>query len=86
MTYFGQVLNLFSSSGIEYIVVGGLAASMHGSVRFTDDLDVVYRRTPDNIKRLADALGALRPSLPGALKAYLFVSTSQPSKRGSISR
>jgi predicted nucleotidyltransferase len=65
VTYFGQVLHLLSEAGVEYIVVGGLAATMHGSVRFTDDLDIVYNRTPENLDRLAAALSPLKPYLRG---------------------
>ena len=38
---------------VEYIVVGGTAALAHGSARLTQDLDVVYSRTPENLDRLA---------------------------------
>ena len=34
---------------VEFIVVGGVAARAHGSARLTNDLDVLYRRTPENI-------------------------------------
>jgi hypothetical protein len=65
VTYFGQVLTLLASAEIEFILVGGVAANVHGSVRATDDLDFVYRRTQENLRRLAGAFGPLRPSLRG---------------------
>src|SRR5437879_7894005 len=37
-----------------------------GSVRVTSDVDLCYRRTPDNLERLATALGGLRLTLRGA--------------------
>lgn len=66
MTHFAQVLNLLGSAGVEFIVVGGVAANAHGSVRATDDLDLVYRRTPENISRLVKALEPINPYLRGA--------------------
>lgn len=45
-----------SIAGVEYIIVGGVAAGIHGALRMTLDLDVVYRRTPNNIDRLTSAL------------------------------
>ena len=59
-------LRVLSSSGIEFIVVGGVAARAHGSARLTNDLDVVYRRTPENIARMATALAPHSPYLRGA--------------------
>jgi hypothetical protein len=51
---------------VEFILVGGLAASAHGSARFTQDVDVVYRRSEANISRLAVALNTVSPYLRGA--------------------
>jgi hypothetical protein len=53
-------------------VVGGVAAVLHGSSRFTQDLDVVYDRSPDNADRIAAALGSLHPRLRGAPEGLPF--------------
>jgi hypothetical protein len=53
-------------TGVEYIVVGGAAATAHGSARLTLDLDIVYRRTPDNIERVAECIAPHHPYLRGA--------------------
>src|SRR5262249_49554686 len=66
MTDYENLLRLLAHSGVEFIVVGGVAASAHGSARLTEDLDVVYRRTPENIRRLVDALSSTNPYLRGA--------------------
>jgi len=66
VTNYQALIELLTSSGVEFIIVGGAAAVAHGSARLTEDLDIVYRRTPDNIKRLAGALGGLNPYLRGA--------------------
>jgi len=47
-------------------VIGGLAAQAHGSARITQDTDFLYRRTPENIDRLAAALAPYKPYLRGA--------------------
>ena len=52
--------------GIDFIVVGGAAATAHGSARLTRDLDVVYRRTPENIERLINTLASMAPYPRGA--------------------
>jgi hypothetical protein len=66
MTQFGALLRALSEAGVEYIVVGGVAASIHGSARATVDIDIVYRRTAQNIDRLVRALTPLHPYLRGA--------------------
>lgn len=41
---------------IEFVLVGGMAAILHGDVGVTVDVDIVPERTPENLDRLADAL------------------------------
>jgi hypothetical protein len=66
MTDFKALLRILSDAGVEFIVVGGVAAAVHGSARATFDLDVVYRRTPEGIDRLVLALLPYHPYLRGA--------------------
>jgi predicted nucleotidyltransferase len=54
------------TESVEFIIVGGAAATAHGSARFTEDLDIVYSRRSENIKRLVEALQPLQPRLRGA--------------------
>ena len=53
-------------AGTDFILIGGLAAAVHGAARATYDVDVLYSRTPDNVGRLVVALTPLRPYLRGA--------------------
>lgn len=53
---FGGIVGLFADANVEAIVIGGLAAQAHGAARLTQDVDFLYRRTPDNIDRLVTAL------------------------------
>ena len=52
-TDFERLLRELAAGEVEFILVGGLAANAHGSVRTTADLDVVYSRTAENLDRLA---------------------------------
>jgi hypothetical protein len=52
--------------GVEFIVVGGQAEALMGSARVTYDVDFCYRRTGDNLERLATALRTLQLTLRGA--------------------
>ncbi len=66
MTDFEGLLGALVRGGVEFILVGGVAARAHGAARLTQDVDVVYRRTPANLEKLASALAPLRPYLRGA--------------------
>lgn len=63
------ILRQFRDHGVDFIVVGGVAAVLEGVPVNTFDLDVVPSRKPDNIGRLLralDSLGAgyrIRPEL-----------------------
>jgi len=46
-------------AGIEFIVVGGAAAVLHGAPTMTQDLDIVHRRTVENVDRFAALLERL---------------------------
>jgi predicted nucleotidyltransferase len=57
---------VLAEHGVEFIVVGGQAEALMGSPRVTYDVDLCYRRTSDNLERLATALGTLDLTLRGA--------------------
>lgn len=44
---------------VEFVIIGGLAAYLHAAPIATHDLDIVYRRTPENHERLEAAFEAL---------------------------
>jgi hypothetical protein len=66
MIDYEKLLKALHRHHVEFIVVGGFAAIVHGSARYTDDLDLVYRRTPENIARLVTAMSPFEPYLRGA--------------------
>jgi hypothetical protein len=47
-----RTLHGLMEAGIELIVVGGTAAILNGAFVVTEDLDIVHRRTPENVARL----------------------------------
>lgn len=66
MIDFERLLRALVSNGVEFVIVGGVAATLHGSSRLTSDLDVVYARGEENVSRLVAALRPLDPYLRGA--------------------
>ena len=72
MIDFEKVIGVLVAEGVEFIIVGGAAATAHGSVRLTEDLDVVYSRRKENIGRLSKALKPFDPKLRGAPENLVF--------------
>ncbi len=66
MTDFKALLEVLADTGVEFVLVGGLAAIAHGSARLTQDVDIVYARDEENLERLAGSLAPLQPYLRGA--------------------
>lgn len=66
ITDFEQALATLTGGGVEFIVVGGVAGALHGSAHLTQDLDVVYSRHGENIRRLVAALQPHQVYLRGA--------------------
>lgn len=66
MIQFEPLLRRLNESAVDYIIIGGVAASAHGVARATFDLDIVYSREPGNLGRLVSALSSISPYLRGA--------------------
>jgi hypothetical protein len=56
---FKRILELFEAHGVEYIVVGGVAAVLRGAPVTTFDIDTLVKTDQANAQRLLAALQAL---------------------------
>ena len=61
----GALVAALHRHAVDYVVIGGIALQAHGHVRTTQDLDIIAAWTPDNLARLAAALGDLDARLRG---------------------
>jgi hypothetical protein len=50
------ILNGLIAHGVDFVVIGGIAAAIHGAGWTTFDLDVVVATSDDNLARLTEAL------------------------------
>jgi predicted nucleotidyltransferase len=76
------LLRALVDGGVDFIVVGGAAATAHGAARLTQDLDVVYARDRPNLVRLAEALAPHEPYLRGAPPDLPFRLDADTLRRG----
>lgn len=49
MTRFGRILRVLVDHEVDFILIGGVAATAHGAARLTQDIDVVYSREPGEL-------------------------------------
>jgi hypothetical protein len=75
-------LRLLGEYKVDCVIVGGVAAAVHGSLILTNDLDVCYARDPANLKRLADALQSVHARLRNAPEGLPFILDAETLKRG----
>ena len=54
-----RLCRLLNRHRVRYLLAGGVAANLHGSVRATKDVDVLVPRDRANMERLLQALGEL---------------------------
>lgn len=82
MTDFEALLKRLTQAEVRFIVVGGMAAIALGSARLTQDLDIVYERSTENLRRLSTALADLSPYLRGAPPGLPFRWDEATLRRG----
>ncbi|MCP4681952.1 MAG: nucleotidyltransferase family protein [Desulfobacterales bacterium] len=51
-----DVFKSFQQHDVKYLVIGGIASILHGVPRATFDLDILIKASPENARRLLDAL------------------------------
>ncbi|MGI8774892.1 MAG: hypothetical protein ACR2KQ_07760 [Actinomycetota bacterium] len=61
-----KIAEILAEHGVDYVLIGGLASTIHGAPFPTVDVDVVPRLTTDNLGRLAAALQVLDAHLRDA--------------------
>lgn len=58
-----RIIEVLDRHGVEYLVVGGIGAQLHGAIRPTADFDSLPSTSAENLGRLAAALRELRAFL-----------------------
>lgn len=70
---FEAILAALVAHGIRFVVVGGVAGTVHGSARFTNDIDLCYDGAQDNVARLVALLAEWNAYLRGVEPGLPFV-------------
>jgi len=54
-----ELLRVLGTHGVDYVLIGGLAATLYGSPHVTTDVDITPAGSRENLRRLAKALDDL---------------------------
>jgi hypothetical protein len=81
-TLIERQIKLLGRFGVQVVIVGGVAATLHGAEVPTSDLDVCYARSPENLEKLADALRSVNAQLRNAPEGLPFILDAETLKKG----
>ena len=68
-----KAITSLASNDVEFVIIGGVALSIHSAAYVTYDIDICYSRKRDNLERIAEVLGPFHPRLRGFPKELPFV-------------
>ena len=60
-----EIVRTLNDHGVRYVIIGGMAAILWGSDHHTNDIDICYDRSLDNLRLLVAALRAMDAHLRG---------------------
>jgi hypothetical protein len=63
MDEIAATLKLLSEFDVDFVVVGGVAAGVHGFSKGNFDVDICYARTPANLTKVVNALRSMHAKL-----------------------
>ena len=61
MVEFEPAIKALTEGDVEFVIIGGVAISVHSSGYVTKDLDFCYLRTTENLKKIVSAFTQFRP-------------------------
>jgi hypothetical protein len=84
MTEFETAIQTLCDAEVDFVVIGGLSATLHGSARVTYDLDICYSRAPLNLRRMAKALAPFHPRPRGFPNELPFIWDETTLRNGAL--
>ncbi|MGB8656944.1 MAG: nucleotidyltransferase family protein [Candidatus Zixiibacteriota bacterium] len=56
MIFYEEIFRAFQKQKVKYVLVGGIAVNLLGSMRNTADLDILVEMSDDNLKKIVEIL------------------------------
>ena len=77
------ILKLLTELEVEFVVIGGVAITAHGSAYLTLDLNFCYSRANENLKKLVTVLSEFSPRLRGFPEDLPFIFDISTLRNGT---
>src|SRR5262245_1902345 len=79
-----RAVQALSDAGVEFVIIGGVSATLLGSARVTFDLGICFPRTRFNLERLVAALAPFHPRPRGFPEKLPFLWDSVTLGNGTV--
>ena len=79
-----KAVQVLVDGGVDFVIIGGWSAILHGSAYVTNDLDLCYSRLPGNLRKLAQALAPFHPRPRDLSKDLPFVWDEATLRHGTV--
>src|SRR5207247_10673768 len=81
-----EFLELLNFRGVDYVIVGAHSLAFHGRPRYTGDLDILIRPTPENAVKLVDLLNTFGSAHSGLREVDFTTTTTVIQLRSAPNR
>jgi hypothetical protein len=75
------LLQRLAAARIDFVVIGGVAVTVQGYSRYTNDLDITYATDSENLERLGGVLLSLHARLRGVADDVPFIPHARTLRR-----
>ncbi len=83
MVEFEPAIKSLTAKEVDFVIIGGVAISVHSTGYVTRDLDFCYLRTTENLKRIVSAFAPFNPRLRGFPEDLPFVWDERTLQSGT---
>jgi hypothetical protein len=83
MVEFESAIKSLTGAKVDFVIVGGVAISIHSTGYITRDIDFCYSRTPENLRRIVSAFASFNPCLRGFPSNLPFVWDERTLQNGT---
>jgi hypothetical protein len=81
---FARLVQALADCGVEFVIIGGWSAILHGSSYTTQDLDICFSRIPANLQKIVNALSPFHPRLRDFPAGLPFIWDQATLRNGTI--
>ena len=78
-----KAITALVDNNVDFVIIGGVAATLHSSAYITRDFDLCYSRTNENLKKIVIALGQFDPRPRGFPEGLPYIFDESTIRNGT---